>query len=112
MRFENPTKLELFLDGFHNFWNCLDCYNDGDTWGYDDFWNGLSMGWMQIYIWDYDDPFNLTISPERKLRLGQKLPVLYVSEEAYDALVETINKPPEYNENLAKLLQRKTPWEE
>jgi len=112
MRFENPTKLEIFLDGFHNFWNCLDCYNDGDTWGYDDFWNGLSMGWMQIYIWDYDDPFNLTISPERKLRLGQKLPVLYVSEEAYDALVEAINKPPEYNENLAKLLQRKTPWEE
>ena len=30
MRFENPTKWELFLDGFHNFWNCLDCYNDGD----------------------------------------------------------------------------------
>ena len=29
MRFENPTKLELFLDGFHNFWNCLDCYNGG-----------------------------------------------------------------------------------
>jgi len=37
---------------------------------------------------------------------------MYVSEEAYDALVEAINKPPEYNENLAKLLQRKTPWEE
>lgn len=73
MRFENPTKLELFLDGFHNFWNCLECYDDSDadTWGYDEFWEGLSMGWMQIYIWDYDDPYNCTISPERKLRLGQ-----------------------------------------
>jgi len=44
--------------------------------------------------------------------LGMKPTKMYVSEEAYDALVEAINKPPEYNENLAKLLQRKTPWEE
>ena len=26
--------------------------------------------------------------------------------------VEAINKPPEYNENLAKLLQRKAPWDD
>ena len=45
MRFENPTKLEIFLDGFYNFWNCLDCYNDGDEWGYDDFWESLNLGW-------------------------------------------------------------------
>ena len=71
MRFENPTKLEIFLDGFHNFWNCLDCYNDGDTWGYDEFWEGLNLGWYLEYIFPYDDPFNHTISPERKLRLGE-----------------------------------------
>jgi len=71
MRFEEPTKWELFLDGFYNFWNCLECYNDGDTWGYDEFWEGLNLGYYQQYIWDYDDPFNRTISPERKLRLGQ-----------------------------------------
>jgi len=69
MRFEEPTRWELFLDGFHNFWNCLDCYNDGGEWGYDEFWEALSYGWMQIYIWDYDDPFNRTISPERKFEL-------------------------------------------
>jgi hypothetical protein len=71
MIFQEPTKLELFLEGFHNFWNCLDCYNDGDTWGYDEFWEGLSLGWYLEYIYPYDDPFNRTISPERKLRLGQ-----------------------------------------
>ena len=72
MRFQEPTKLELFLDGFRNFWNCLDCYNDGDTWGYDEFWEGLSMGWYDDYIYPYDDVFYGHIpSPERKLMLGQ-----------------------------------------
>lgn len=71
MRFETQTKWEDFLDGFRNFYLCLDCYNDGDYWGYDEFWEGLNLGWYQKYIWDYDDPFNSTISPERKLRLGQ-----------------------------------------
>jgi len=112
VRFEEPTRWELFLDGFRNFWNCLDCYNDGDDWGYDDFWEALSYGWMQIYIWDYDDPFNRTISPERKLRIDQRPPVLYVSEEAYDKLIEAINKPPEYNEKIARVLSRKAPWDE
>jgi len=112
VRFKNPTKWEIFLDGFHNFWNCLDCYNDGDTWGYDEFWEGLSLGWYREYIYPYDDSYNITISPERKLRIDQKPPVLYVSEEAYDKLIEAINKPPEYNENLAKLFQRKAPWDD
>jgi uncharacterized protein (DUF1778 family) len=37
---------------------------------------------------------------------------MYVSKEAYDALVERLNEPPQYNENLAKLLQRKAPWDD
>ena len=111
MRFENPTKLELFLDGFHNFWNCLDCYNDGDTWGYDEFWEGLNLGWYMEYIYPYDDPYNITISPERKLRLDQKPPVIYVSEEDYDALIEAINKPPKPSQGLIDLMNRTPLWE-
>jgi hypothetical protein len=112
MRFQEPTKWELFLDGFHNFWNCLDCYNDGDTWGYDEFFEGLNLGYYQQYIWDYDDPYNPTISKERQLRLGEKPPVIYVSKQDFDFLVEKLNEPPKYNENLAKLLNRKSPWNE
>ena len=112
MRFETQSKWEDFLDGFHNILCIIDCYNDGDEWGYGEFWESLSIGWYQEYIYDYDDAYNITISPERKLRLDQKPPVIYVSEEAYDALIEAINKPPEYNENLAKLLSRKAPWDE
>jgi uncharacterized protein (DUF1778 family) len=32
--------------------------------------------------------------------------------EDFDALVERLNEPPQYNENLARLLQKKAPWEE
>ena len=113
MRFENPTKWEIFLDGFRNFWNCLDCYNDGDTWGYDEFWEGLNLGWYLEYIYPYDDGFNPTISPERKLRLDEKPPVIYVSQEAYDALVEAINKPPDPKavERLKEIMSKPAPWE-
>ena len=38
---------------------------------YVDFWEELSKGWMQEYIWPYDDRFTPTPSPQRKLRLGR-----------------------------------------
>ena len=112
MRFEKPTKLELFLDGFRNILCIIDCYNDGDEWGYDEFWESLSIGWFQEYIYPYDDPYNLTISPERKLRLAQELPTFYVSPEAYDKLVEAINSPPKPSQGLIDLMNRPSPWEE
>jgi len=72
MRFEEPTKLELFLDGFRNIYCIVDCYNDGDEWGYEEFWESLSIGWYRDYIFPYDDSFMIHIpSKERKLRLSQ-----------------------------------------
>jgi len=112
MRFEEPTKLDFFLDGFRNILCIVDCYNDGDEWGYDEFWESLSIGWMQMEIYPYDDPYNLTISPERKLRLAQELPTFYVSPEAYDKLVEAINSPPKPSQGLIDLMNRPSPWEE
>jgi len=74
MRFEKPTKWEYFLDGFRNVLYIFDCYDDGDVWGYDEFWESLSIGWYREYIFPYDDAFNIHIpSPERKLRLGECL---------------------------------------
>lgn len=37
-----------------------------------DFWEELSYGWMKEYIWPYDDWYNPTVSPQRKLRLGRR----------------------------------------
>ncbi len=114
MRFENSTKWELFLDGFRNVLYILDCYNDGDGWGYEEFWESLSIGWMQQYIYDYDDPYNLTISPERKLRLSQELPKITLSVEDYDELVRKINEPPNpaVVERIKELMSRKAPWDD
>jgi len=70
VRFNKPTKWEYFVDGFRNILYILDCYETAEHFP-DDFWEALSYGWMQEYIFPYDDPFNLTISPERKLRLGK-----------------------------------------
>jgi len=112
MRFENPTRWELFLDGFRNILYILDCYNDGDEWGYGEFWESLSIGWFQEYIYPYDDPYHLKISPERKLRLAEELPKFLVSEEEYDELVQRINEPPKFNQKLYDLMSKKAPWEE
>ena len=66
MRFQEPTKWELFLEGFEDFLYALDCY------GTDEFWEATSSGWYDDYIYPYDDVFYGHIpSPERKLRLGQ-----------------------------------------
>jgi hypothetical protein len=43
---------------------------------------------------------------------GCKPETIYLSKDDYDCLVDRLNEPPEYNENLAKLLQKKSPWEE
>ena len=114
MRFKEPTKLELFLDGFRNVLYILDCYDDGDEWGYGEFWESLSIGWMQQYIYDYDDPYNLTISPERRLRLGQEPERIILSAEAFDELVERINQPqdPAVVERIKELMKRKAPWDD
>ncbi len=113
MRFETQSKWQDFLDGFRNALYILDCYDDGDEWGYGEFWESLSIGWMQEYIYPYDDPYNLTISPERRLRLGQEPERIIVSAEAYDELVRRINEPqdPAVVERIKELMQKVPPWD-
>jgi len=71
MRFETQSKWQDFLDGFRNVLYILDSYDTIEHFP-DDFWESLSYGWYQEYIYPYDDPFNIHIpSPERKLRIGE-----------------------------------------
>ncbi len=51
---------------------------------------------------------------ERKClkHLGIKPTKMYVSQEAYDTLMEAINAPPEYDEKIARVLSKKPPWNE
>jgi len=111
MRFRE-SKWEDFLEGFHYIYSALDAYNADKKWGYSEFWETINTGWYSMYIFDYDDPYNPTISKERKLRLSQEPEIIYLSHEDFDALVKKIEEPPQYNENLAKLFQRKSLWNE
>ena len=45
-------------------------------------------------------------------KMWEHAETIYISKEAYDHLIEELNKPPQYNEKIAKLLQRKAPWDE
>jgi hypothetical protein len=64
------SKWEWFVEGFRNFKYALDCYNDGHKYGYNDFWEALSWGFMQMEIFPYDDPYNKTLSKQRKMLYG------------------------------------------
>ena len=62
--------------------------------------------WYKYKEWRY----------ERKCikHLGMKPQKMYVSKEAYDALVEAINKPPdsEAQKRFREILNRKAPWDD
>ena len=68
--------------------------------------NFLLSLWYKYKSWRY----------ERKCikHLGMKPQKMYVSQEAYDKLIEIINRPPdpEVVEKLKKLMSRKAPWDE
>jgi len=96
------TKWEWFIDGFQNISYALDCYNDGDKYGYGDFWNSINEGQTQMV----EDDKWMTY-------FGAKPETMYVSQKNYDTLVEKINNPdPEQIESLRKLMNRKSPWDE
>lgn len=62
--------------------------------------------WYRYKDWRY----------ERKCikHLGMKPMKMYVSEEAYNALVKAINTPPdpEQVERMKKLMSKKSPWDD
>lgn len=73
-------KMEEFSEGFSEvslafeWWRALlsiprssDCLCE-----YVDFWEELNSGWMNTYIYPYDDLYHPTLSDERKLRLGRR----------------------------------------
>jgi uncharacterized protein (DUF1778 family) len=55
------------------------------------------------YVYKFEEFWGKGSYPPEKIILPQ---------EDFDALVDRLNEPPEYNDNLAKLLQRKAPWDE
>ena len=68
------------------------------------FWSSLNGGWDDMnYKWVFETYWGKGSYPPEKIILSQ---------EDFDALEKKLNEPPQYNENLANLLNRKAPWEE
>jgi len=76
-------------------------FDDYYVWG--EFWHSINSGFMNMnYKWEFEKFWGKNTKPE----------TIVLSQKNYDALVDRLNEPPEYNERIAKLLQRKTPWSE
>ena len=76
-------------------------FDDYHVWK--EFWYSINSGWYDTnYKWEFEKFWGKGAKPEK----------IILSQRDFDALVEAINKPPQYNENLAKLLTRKAPWNE
>ena len=77
-------------------------FDDYHMWG--EFWNSLNSGYLDInYKWEFEKFWGKGSYPPEKT---------IISKEAYDKLVEKLNEPPQYNEKIARVLQRKAPWDE
>ena len=77
-------------------------FDDYYVWG--EFWHSLSSGWEHMeYVNEFEKYWGEGSYPPEKIVLPQK---------DFDALVDRLNEPPQYDEKIAKLLTRKAPWDE
>lgn len=77
-------------------------FDDYHVWG--EFWHSLNSGYLDMnYKWEFEQFWGKGSYPPEKIILSQ---------EDFDALEKKLNEPPQYNENLAKLLKRKAPWDD
>jgi hypothetical protein len=70
---------------------------------YWDFWINVNGGWLDMeYKYKFEEFWGKGAKPEK----------IILSKENFDALVERLNEPPQYDEKIARVLQRKAPWDE
>jgi hypothetical protein len=75
-------------------------FDDYHTWK--EFWYSINSGWCDMeYKWEFEKFWGKGVEPEK----------IVLPAEDFDALVERLNEPPQYDEKIAKLLQRKAPWD-
>ena len=77
-------------------------FDDYHVWG--EFWHSLNSEWEHMeYVHKFEEFWGKGSYPPERIVLSQR---------DYDALVERLNEPPQYNEKIARVLQRKAPWDE
>ena len=77
-------------------------FDDYHVWG--EFWHSLNSGYLDMnYKWEFENFWGKGSYPPENIIL---------SKENFDALVEKLNEPPKFNEKIARVLQRKAPWDD
>ena len=77
-------------------------FDDYHVWG--EFWHSLNSGYLDMnYKWEFEKYWGKGSHPPEKIIL---------SKENFDALVDKLNEHPQYNEKIARVLQRKALWDE
>ncbi len=77
-------------------------FDDYHVWG--EFWHSLNSGYLDMnYKWEFEKFWGKGSYPPEKIIL---------SKENFDALVEKLNEPPQFNEKIARVLLRKEPWDD
>ena len=77
-------------------------FDDYHVWG--EFWHSLNSEWEHMeYVHKFEEFWGKGSYPPERIVLSQR---------DYDALVERLNEPPQYDEKIARVLQRKAPWED
>ena len=76
-------------------------FDDYGVWS--SFWISINRGYVDMeYKYEFEKFWGKGSYPPEQITLPAK---------DFDALTEMLNRPPKYNENLAKLLQRKASWD-
>ena len=71
---------------------------------YWDFWFSINRGYDNMnYKWEFEKYWGKGSYPPEKIILTQT---------DFDTLVERLNEQPQYDEKIARVLQRKPPWNE
>lgn len=104
--------LNQIFEGWESFVYAIQYRFGGDEYEID-FWEEISNGWYQEYIYPYDDLYIPTISVERKLRLDERPKTIYISEKDFDEFCQKLEEPlsPEILNRLEKLTNRPKPWD-
>ena len=77
-------------------------FDDYHIWG--EFWSSLNAGWDHMnYVYKFEEYWGKGSYPPEKITLNAK---------DFDVLVERLNEPPKYDEDVARLLQIKAPWDD
>ena len=76
-------------------------FDDYHLWG--EFWNSINAGYLDMnYKWEFEKFWGKGAQPEK----------IILSKADFDSLVEKLNEPPQFNENIARVLMKKAPWDD